>query len=784
MMAAILVALALAGVTIVAGLYSMSRPTPEQVARYTLGRFDQALLNGPALPPGETVPAEWAEALVAGGATTTDVELTYYPAFRELDGNMAVAERDWHSDPTLGTVHLVSGRWPQKNEAVVSADIAQTLGDSTTLTTAGGGLALQVVGIVIDDNYLPGETILAGQGTWSALSPDMVKKQPDFLATPEIFWSGGDRDRQLDSLAQVFAKQTPGLTPQEIRAQSDVSLNVRADIVNAQRKELTNAPAIGLQPLVATSVLVGAAAAAINLRWRRRLTARCLRIGLRRRDIETALTASGLASVGIGALVGIGVGQGMLWPVREAVVSSLEQAPAPVAFEWRVWGVSLVGILAGYLLLSTVVGLLVRRVSAEIRSGSASPRPKTDWAAVGTLVRRCAILALLGGSIGMLPSVADRHQVAVVMTLVALAAALTAVDVAGFVQRLGTNRLERLLARRGSMSQGWRGSGLTALTAGLLCLLSFAMTWWTSTLESFNASLTASTPENTLIVTVNDDTPDTLVPDTQSFVGVSDPVTVRRVDMRLDISGVLGVVENVRDLERLTGVRLSAQDADAMASGAALIRDPRDDLIATGESETRTLPVVTADFARELAYGGFVLQSTADRLSLPTLSSRELFYQGLSGEQMELARKVHVELGYSSANFAVHRPPDQFSLSLSTQLAFGGFGFLILGVVMFMSFAQARALRPLLAVTRAIGLPKAWLRGVLFEQARLSAGSAVLTAAMFQAVLILLLYLLTPNQVAAPWLALGLLLALSIAAVWLAPLLAMRRLTGTERELA
>ena len=158
-----LVVLALLGITVVAGLFAAVRQSPEQLAEQGTGAFDFSLAVGPNMLPGHGLPTGSDEALRTAGATTWAFVITSTVQFRGQSLPSAVLEADWPSAPMGEAYELVSGRWPSApNEAAVTPDLAKAA-PTGTLTGADGAMSLEIVGTVVDNGYLPGQHVLAGQ---------------------------------------------------------------------------------------------------------------------------------------------------------------------------------------------------------------------------------------------------------------------------------------------------------------------------------------------------------------------------------------------------------------------------------------------------------------------------------------------------------------------------------------------------------------------------------------------------------------------------------------------
>ena len=776
-LARLLVVLAILGITLVAGLFAAARPSPEQLATQGTGAFEFSLAQGPFLDPGQDVPAASREAFRAGGATSWQFVLGYHVPFKDQPQWSAVLEADWASLPMGELYELISGRWPTApNEVVVTSDVAAAALDGT-LRAVDDALQLKVVGIVVNQAYLPGQHVLTVPGTWASLDPATGARFPDLKASVSTFWNGGDPNRVVHELAAAWSSSMPEYSAEELPEVLALGLNQRAETIAQQRRTLANSPAIGLPPVLGLAGLAGVAVAALNVRWRTRLIEQCVRLGIQRRHVELALATAGLATILFGVLVGAAAGMLALVPGRAILTTRAEAALSPMALEWRVWALSLTASISAYVLVTGLTFLVGRRTMSR-REAPGRPTGRV----LGGF-RLFVAVASIAAAVGFTTQVKDQTGMGLVMSLLALAAGCLTPSVATRLAARGTTNPADLLARRAIAREGRRARVLGGVTCALVCVLLSGMTWWTSGNATTNDLTRANIPEGMVALESPGDLPANLISEFEAFTGLTEPVRVDLVSTTsLSLPGRLYAVATADDLTRLTRSQLTPEQIRALESGGLLISEPVGAVTVSTTEATFTIPAVQAPIPEEFGAAAFILLPAMDSGLEVAPQGSFFIYPEVDEAQLAKVKDAADALGYSPALISWHRPPDVIPISLSSQVAMGGLGLVVLIITALGSLSQARAMRPVLAVTRAIGLDRRWLERVLREQALITFGAAFAVAALSQVLLLAMLRTLTTITVVTPWAATTTVAVICIGGLWLAPTLALTQLNPTERE--
>lgn len=773
-----LAALTMAALTLVAGLYAASRLSPEQKQVFKLGRYEHTTHSTITLPRGSDIPEQLAADLKSAGATDWAFEVHYEIAAQALGaGSYVVLEGDWggQAAPPAEKYTLLSGRWPQANELVIGERLRARY-QSESVSLGRDVPELPIVGVVRVEDQLDAEAILAGPGTWRDSFKNASKRDPDYAAGIQTYWSGGELEAVMQALVTNCERSLPEGMEDCTLADFGSNHDEAERILAQSRKTLEGYAAFGLLPLLGTALLAGVAIYAVGYRGLRDLLARSTAIGLPKKDVLSAHFTAGLASLITGALVGALVGLALLWPGRALLPRFTARAPSPFVPDWPVWLLATGTMIAAY---CAVFFLLRPRKVARADVGRALLTPRAK-----RLVRRCCSLAAAGAFFGILPQVSYSDEAnALAMALLAALSALLAPEAVKALASRKSTKPPHTLARR-LQQEGTRATAaLTSATAFIVSAMISILTLMNTMSATSNELSTASVPRGLAFLRVQPDSPEGMVDEFERHIGLSSgfPVHTAAVD-DLSLPGTMGVVQSIGELQRLTNFEPSPEQRAALLQGAALV-GAGNQITYISESQPHTLPAVSAPLDKHLIFGALLLTDTAHSLNIDTDESYDLYYTGVTDEQAEAIRRVQAELGFPPGIATSYREPDRIYPSFARRVLLVGFGTLCFAAVLLISLNQARALRPMLATVRAVGLPRKWLVSVLREQAVIGAGGAVLTALFGQAVFLLSLRFLTMHTSPAPWEALGLISAISVAAIWVVPLIAVARLTAAERQL-
>lgn len=210
--------------------------------------------------------------------------------------------------------------------------------------------------------------------------------------------------------------------------------------------------------------------------------------------------------------------------------------------------------------------------------------------------------------------------------------------------------------------------------------------------------------------------PDAVVADFEREVGVSSPVRVREENY---FKGPVWSFASLNDLERVLGP-LPAELADRVQAGAILspkvVREGRARLENFSEAPPLSVDVIpyTEGSARRHSYAaGFGLVSALPPPA-PVPPAERLIYLGLAPAQDRLAGLWPLERGFTGMEVFSYKGEAEISVPTWTAVSLSGFSLLVLAVVVLAARREAVALKPLLGAFVALGLPKSWLRAVVF----------------------------------------------------------------------
>ena len=276
-----------------------------------------------------------------------------------------------------------------------------------------------------------------------------------------------------------------------------------------------------------------------------------------------------------------------------------------------------------------------------------------------------------------------------------------------------------------------------------------------------------------------------------SYVGSEDT----RVNVEGDDLGWVIAVDSVKDVSLLNNDKLTSEQRRALEQGGLLVWKQIDDrntrkLVVSDtaterqRSQTTPLPAAVGPFEPSWQEGvdGVMLDSTAGDLGLP-LSRSALVLTGVTDASAAKAQQVALATGYDPSHVGIHRAPDRAEVPPAFWGAIAGLGVLVLLTVFTVSRAQATTLRGYLGGLIAIGLSPRWARDVLtLQTAVLVVISAMLGLVIGLAPVGAAAVQVPGLSLAVPWLSLGAIVALFVAAAWLAIALSSSNLRAPDRS--
>lgn len=794
--------------------------SPQQVIERELGRFDRStgLLNV-SLPPGEaglvrrldTAAREAGADDVMVGLVTGDMQI----ASREAPSVMFY-EAAWSSRPFPDRYRLESGRWPARPGEVVltNADaLRHPVGGQ--LPVLSDRASFTVVGLA-DDPYVRSLKIMAGEGTWAALDPDVAASFPGLTAQPVVRWDGKQPRRVIQAVADVLARQTGAGSPASLRRTLTGSVLTRSELANRQRSSaIDRVPAGYTLPsllLPALSVLLVFGFNDRRFRARARLMSG---LGLPRWKAVVALgfatAAWCLIAASVGAVAGIGLGWALGRLVRvlfDHPIASLPNVTGPLV---QMVAVTLLGAAAGTLLLhrSRPSGSrphpgAARATATVPPAGRASQRGR-DARHVLAVAAGCATV--------FLASRLDSPPKSMVMAATfALTVLLLAPDiVARVLPRLPETGPRLRLARRQLASDSRRVTMAVAMLATLLGMSLGFLTLLDTMIRTAGDQAYPQVLPGQLAVADRSafglPAPRSVLDIVQDQTALRDQeaIPLRFVRKEIDAptlirignsDGVLMAVDDELQLSRMMNRPLTTSERQTLQRGGVVVfaqppgptslsadATESDLVVRRGDRVIRnlgTLPVVVADIPKSSwssGRAGVMLTATARQLNLP-LSTGAVMYTSVPDTVAASVRQAVAAAGEDPRIVRIYEPPPPPVPPPMLYVTAGGLVILTLLLTVVVTRGQARSLRDYLALLHAIGLPSRWIRHVLLYQHAVILGISTVMAL----VIAVLPVMVTATRLSGfvldiPWGQLVVLAAAVYAATFAAAHLTTRRLS-------
>jgi len=797
--------------------------SPQQVIESELGRFDRStgLLNV-SLPPGEGGLVRRLDAAVrqAGaddvmvGLITIDMQI----ASREAP-SVTFYEAAWSSRPFPDRYRLESGRWPARAGEVVltNADpLRHPVGSQ--LPVLSDRARFTVVGLA-DDPYARPLMIMAGEGTWATLDPDIAASFPALTAQPVVRWDGTQPRRVIRAVANVLVRQTDAGSPASVRRALAGSVLTRSGLANRERSSaIDRVPAGYTLPSLLLPGLSVLLVFGINDR-RFRARARLLSgLGLPRWKAVAALGFATAAWCLIAALVGAIAGIGLGWALARLVrvlfdhpIASLPNASGPLV---QIVAVTLLSAAAGTLWLH------------RSRPSATRPHPKAADASTtvspgrGSQRGRDArhVLAVAAGCATVfLASRLDSPPKSMVMAATfALTVLLLAPDIVSRVlPRLPETGPRLRLARRQLASDSRRVIMAVATLAALLGMSLGFLTLLDTMIRTAGDQAYPQVLPGQLAVA---DRSAFGLPAPQSVLDIvrnqtalrdQEAIPLRFVRKTIDAptrirignsDGVLMAVDGELELSRMMNRPLTTSERQTLQRGGVVVwaqppgptslpanAEESDLVVRRGDRVVRnlgTLPVVVADIPKSgwsSGRAGVMLTATARRLNLP-ISTGAVMYTSVPDTVAASVRRAVAAAGEDPRVVRIYEPPPPPVPPAVLYVTAVGLVVLTLLLTVVVTRGLARSLRDYLALLHTIGLPVRWIRHVLLYQHAVILGISTVMGL----VIAVLPVMVTATRLSGfvldiPWGQLAVLAAAVYAATFAAAHLTTRRLSRLSR---
>ncbi|WP_345526369.1 FtsX-like permease family protein [Nocardioides endophyticus] len=698
----------------------------KQVAERDLGRFSYSVslpLNGSPQSRTATI-GRAVQAATEAGAEGVEAELTSFDLSPSLPGTprSTYQERDWTAAPYPERFVLVDGRWPSRpGEVAVSNEIARRVpGEQLSRMPLLSGLAkVDVVGIVEDRYATRAGRILAAPGTFDSFDLDVISTRFEALdLRGSLWWSTGGTEKVLAAVESVV----PETAAEEVKERTRILGTVRPDFASAYPLGW-KIPSLAL-PLLSALVVFGAAA------YRLQRTMSTLRsIGLRRRQVTTAVATTAVVLVISAAIVGGAVGATLGLALRPVLTRFMTAPLAPYPDL-----VSTLALLLAMSLLGCAVGVVwVHASQQQINNRHAAATRRVSLPSAGSRASARRVAAGLVAGFAIMSQGLPLGDVSAAMTWIAtltIGLFLLTPDLLNLCLRfVSTTHLRGLLAHRHLVENRGRSVvSILVVAAAWGFPLAFATVLATMIQTDEADRVAQAGVDQVRILSEGAQTPPT---ETVELVAralgpdVDRPVIVSELETSEDHVGVpvLGVggvaaVDSPDDLERLNGHELTRSQVAVLNNGGLLYRgsahgDVLELSFASG-SPIAQLPAAPVDLdpVWEVSTVGYVLKATATDLDLPVVESDVVFTSVSASSRADVERALDAS-GLDPYFVKVFHAPDPVRAPPIFYLALVALSLMVVGVSMLVVRAHAASLRRLLGSLVAVGVPASWTRQVV-----------------------------------------------------------------------
>ncbi len=512
------------------------------------------LLRGAVLSAGGLEPTI---DYVASGIRADNSDETSY-ALEEIQSEKSVEAR----------LQLLSGRWPiEVAEGLVSEASAALWPVGSEVHFFNGALSIQIVGTFRNSFNTEVREFLVPPGTWSSLAiiSDDLANRLDQSAGRVLAWHGGGDATAILTAVVNIAESYPSLR-ESLDTSSDVSVETRTSIESSEPAK--NVPF--LFALIAAPIVAGLLSAIIAGAFTRRVRTAMWTIGVpyRHTRIAAALAVLGAGAAGAALGTGIGVVGGIF--IRPLLVLVSTQELSPISSSYVVF-VSVPLALAGLGVGVASSDLALRR---KIHPDISQERA---WDRVLYRVVGAVLLASLGIFIG-----SDTVTIASMsVAAIAIGMAVTIVVVPlclSILSKLSPRSFASRLAIR-KLAQERRSASVTlTVLAGLLVLESTLALMVSSLVTELNDNTESAVKTGQVVfepLLKDQASAETARAQFEDVLGVNSPIVVLTVGMGNDRrDGATKVVESAEDLERVLGLKLTAEQRSFFKAGGTLLTKP------------------------------------------------------------------------------------------------------------------------------------------------------------------------------------------------------------------
>lgn len=793
--------------------------SPQQVVDRELGRFDRSTgLLQVSLPPGEADLVRRLDAAVreAGaddvlvGLLTVDMQI----ASREAP-SITFYEAAWSSRPFPDRYRLESGRWPARpGEVVLTNADPRRHPVGSQLPVLSDRARFNVVGLA-EDPYARSSKIMAGEGTWATLDPDIAASFSGLSAQPVVRWDGKRPQQVIQAVADVLVRHAGAGSPKSVRRTLAESVLTRSELANQETSSaIEKIPAGYTVPSLLLPGLSVLLVYGINDRRFRSRVRLMSSLGLPRWKAVGALglatTAWCLIAAAVGAVAGVGLGGVLGRLVR--VLFDHPIAPVPNVTGPLVQMVAVTLLAAG---LGTLLLQYSRPSTAQLqpRASRTITAPHGRHTSQRGRDARHVFAVAAGCATVLLASRMDSPPKSMVMaaTFALTVLLLTPDIVMRVLPRLPETGPRVRLARRQLASDSRRMITAVAMLASLLGM-----------------SLGFLTLLDTMIRTAGEQAypdvlPGQLVVADRSSIGLPAPRRVLDIvrnqpelrdqepiplqfirkginaDTRITLGnsdGRLLAVDDEQQLSRMISRPLTTSERRTLQAGgivtwadgpAPMVLHPGVDesdlVVLKGDTVVHNLgtrPVAVADVPMagwRSGSTGVMLTATARQLDLP-IRTGAVMYTAVPDTVAAAVRRAVALAGENPRVVEIFKPPPPPVPPTALYVTAGGLVIVTLLLTAVVTRGQARSLRDYLGLLRTIGLPPRWVRHVLLYQHAVILAISTVVALIIAVLPVIVTAMRLPDFVfAIPWRQLAVLAAAVYAATFAAAHLTTRRLS-------
>lgn len=724
-LAAVFIAVAIAGITVTNFAVSTLLLSPSQQASRYLGESDAMFQLPTGVPLGsDTAPlkAQLHDAVKSGGGSRVSVDYLLFGLRTDDAAKREIALSEIGDLSTVASQVDLDSRYEPGavGEAIVSTALTHDWPVGSTIELLGGALRLKVVGVFSDVYDTSSRRVVVPAGTWgslSTLSADAAEKLHQAAAV-SVRWAGPD---SVDAVTSAIAESL-SLTPDQL-GQGGL-LQTRAQVqATSQFSDAALTIILWAGPPVA-GILAGVIAGSFLRRTRRVMWTIGVPYSRTRSAAFLTVTIASTRGALIGLLVGVGTGL-----VARPLIASLAGQPSGIFPSAQSLfagpALAVVGSVAGFALIDSL-----RRRGDRV----ATPRAKADRA----IYRNTLAVVLGAAGVFVVTGEASRSTQTVGAVLISVGIIIAVAGPAiRAVGRWNTRSFSTRLAARRLASEHRESTLTVVLIASLQAVGLVLITILNSSLSAANAETESFVPPDQIRVAIPSDIDaGPIRADIEQYLGVTDPVATSTFPGQIqERNGSTWIVSDPNDIERLIDRALTPEELAFAGDGGYLLTGPASGSevsLVQGDSVVAIVPAMELqdlDPSFSLV-AGFLTESAASKSGIVTPQADTWTYVGVDPSLLKRASTIAADLSLNPVWVETYAAPEDITASFRMTLIAAMISSLA-GVVLLVSAGgQSRAMRPELSGLRAVGVSGRFLARVTFVRIGITIGLSLLLSAV------------------------------------------------------